>query len=94
MANVLRKNAADKIATYEYKWILLVIIVVVALANYYLLVIDTYKGLPGTLGSLFLGWTAAYFAKGLYFSRRLLKQYSEEELREKWLALGDFSPDN
>ena len=93
MANAMRKYAADKIATLEYKWILLVIIVTVAWANYYFLVIEAYKGLVGTLVSLSFGWVAAYFAKILYFSRRLLKQYSEQELREKWLAMGGFPPD-
>ncbi len=92
MADFLRKNAADKIATLEYRWALLTIILVVGLANYYFLVIDKYEGLPGILASLFLGWIAAYLVKILYFSRRLLKQYSEEELRGKWLALGGFSP--
>jgi len=55
MADFLRKNAADKIATYEYKWILLAIIVVVAWANYYFLVIVFQKSMIKPRVSLDVG---------------------------------------
>ena len=93
MTDIFRKNAASFIARFEYKIQLIVIVVAVAALFFFLVTTEEHRNFYGVIGSLFIGYIFAYFAREFLFSRLLLKKYTEEQLKQLWLKYGGFNTD-
>lgn len=91
MVSTERNWAATQMARLEYKYYTLAIFLIVAALLYFVSFSEEQSGFVRAVFSLAGGWATTSLLRIFYYPRKLLKEFSEEQLRRRWLSLGGFS---